>query len=76
MLKINSKKKVNKPANTLKPQFAQKKPLVQPEWNATNSDLDRYRLSKAEQVKIPSEKSKLTKQIGSEKSLFDFQTQI
>lgn len=63
MLKINSKKKVNKPANALKPQFTQKKPLVQPEWNSTNSDLDRYKLSKAEQVKIPFKKSKLTKQI-------------
>jgi len=50
MLKINSKKKVNKPNNTLKPQFTQKKPLVQPEWNSTQSDLSQYKLSKAEQV--------------------------
>jgi len=50
MLKINSKKKVNKPANSLKPQFTQKKPLVQPEWNSTQSDLSQYKLSKAEQV--------------------------
>ena len=72
MLKINSKKKVNKPANTLKPQFTQKKPLVQPEWNATNSDLDRYKLSKAEQVKIHPQKSYFSNKIGSEKSFHDF----
>jgi len=50
MLKVKSKKKTSKGVPLTKNQPVQKKPIVQPEWNSTQSNLDKYKLSQAELV--------------------------
>lgn len=72
MLKVKPKKKTNKGASISKTQTAPKKPIVQPEWNSTQSNLDKYKLSQAELVFSNSQQVFEFTFLGSEKSLIDF----